>query len=94
MFNRSEFVDGWLTLKLRLAERRAVSSDEDLWFSLDPIRLLFDLPEKCRHTSLALPERRDLRVDFWPMVTFPLFITKAKRLEMVSPVFLACTISR
>lgn len=25
------------------------------------------------------------------MVTFPLFITKAKRLEMVSPVFLAYT---
>jgi len=39
-------------------------------------------------TSLALPERRDLRVDLYPRVTFPDFITSARRELMLSEVFL------
>ena len=39
-------------------------------------------------TSLALPERRVLRVDLYPKVTFPDFITSARRELMESAVFL------
>lgn len=40
-------------------------------------------------TSLAFPERRVLRVDLYPKVTFPDFITSARRELMESAVFLA-----
>jgi hypothetical protein len=39
-------------------------------------------------TSLALPERRLLRVDLYPRVTFPDFITSARRELMESAVLL------
>lgn len=37
-------------------------------------------------TSLALPDRRDLSVDLYPKVTFPDFITSARREESESRV--------
>lgn len=40
-------------------------------------------------TSLAFPERRVLRVDLYPRVTFPDFITSARRELMESAVFFA-----
>lgn len=61
MFNPSEFL-GWLTLKLRLAERRAVSSDEDLWFSLGPVLLLFDFCKSTYKLGLAGAEGLESRL--------------------------------
>ena len=40
-------------------------------------------------TNLALPDRRVLRVDLYPKVTFPDFITSARRELMESAVFFA-----
>ena len=95
-------VDGGLAehgvvLELGLAERRSVAGlkrKKGIWLVfIDSLDIYYIISMFIRDiltimTSFALPLRRDLRVDLYPRVTLPDFMTSARRELMLLASFL------
>ena len=86
-----------VVLELGLAERRSVAGlkrKKGIWLVfIDSLDIYYIISMFIRDiltimTSFALPLRRDLRVDLYPRVTLPDFMTSARRELMLLASFL------